>query len=683
MKIITKLQSGGELPPFASFISVVQPATQSAISTPSAEKTSEKTSKKEKIGLLTDSMIDTLSKNGLYSDVNAFLDASQALENDITANPFSDNDSTDLTKYRRLIGLLPLVTKGYKDLTEATTKASSKNALNEIAVSSNGAVFVQDQKTGEIKSQLLDNVDLSTTKVLTNADLVNIRQNDTRYALTNGSGIVNVINNATSMQDIMKWMSGIIDTAKASSNKTEGTMILPDSGGKVDMSKVNTGIAALQDILAHVQSSIDPKDPAIRNAVGADKNTSSAEVISKYSQLWISQNFGEKGIYKLSSENKSNAAAINYAVTVIERFMPANYKTLLQYTAATNLGANNSEGIQALIATLAANSKFSEYSSSTNLILNKNQTSKASTKESDFDKMMDHKQGSSEAFILGEGLYEPHQITLGGNETFNMYGIKGTPMDGKSGPLGISTLNQLSTSNFGPALDLSKATLGGTSLDSAQLSNFMANANDILSVDLPIDMMEFQQHGIARPDLKKLEQLEAVHKIMAQSGLLTKLENAKANVQNGIPIPKALIDQVNKVYRDHNLDLLLNSNGSTNLVNYRRFAMLSGYIPESALPSNINMGYLKEIDNDDQNKNLQEQLHKLNPTYTVNKKGWFGGTDMYQGTVFIPINKDILGSIYASGDKMSAKQTAMLQGTIQHEQERKPMVQAPNLLNGD
>lgn len=681
MIIIPKLQEGGELPPLASFTSVVQPATQA--SQPAAKDTSSKTdnkSDKNNIGLLTSSMVDTLMKNGLYSDVNAFLDETHALENDIFSNPFDSSDTTELTKYRKLLGLLPLVTKGYKDLTDATTKTSEKNALNEIAVSSSGSVFVQDPKTGQIVNKRLEDVDVRKTRVLTNADLVNIRQNDPRYALNRGSGLIDIINNSASMTDVMKWMNDVISKASASSYKQSGDMVLPGKGSSVDMKKVQTGMAALQDAMAHVKASINPEDPAVRNAVGATDSTPNEEVADRYAQVWLAQNFGEEGIYKIASETKSNANAIKYAINAIKSFMPANYRTLLQYRAATNLDKNSAEGIDALIGVLAGTSQINDYSLDVSLATDKNGVLKTKTKSPE-DELMNHKQSSAEAFAVGEGLYGDHQIQMGGNEAFVMRGVKGTPMRGNR-PVGMTTLDGFGTTDFGSVLDMSKATLAGARLNPAQLSTIITNAHDIIGVDLPVDT-EALQKGVVRPDLGKLEQLEKVHSILAQKGLLSQLEQAKANVNNGIPIPQNLINQINSVYRQHNLDLLLTSNGTTNLVNYRRFAILSSNIPESAVPTDANMNYLKAVADKNTNKQLQDYIHSLNKNYVPNPKGFFGGDDVYQGTVFVPINKDIMGAIYGSGEKLPANQAAILQGITQHAQEIRPMVKAPNLLNGE
>ena len=155
-------------------------------------------------------------------------------------------------------------------------------------------------------------------------------------------------------------------------------------------------------------------------------------------------------------------------------------------------------------------------------------------------------------------------------------------------------------------------------------------------MDLPIDQAAKEKYGIVRPDLN----------------MLSRLEQAENEIRyNNITNP----EEINQIYAQFELpEKFKNENGSynLNLLNYQRFARLSGVVEESALPEDIDLdNTVIEIDDDNFRSSIEEVLKSKDDKYNMSNGvcGW-GGTELYKGAIYIPVREDIIAASLGSGD---------------------------------
>lgn len=172
-------------------------------------------SKQEKItGTLQKEIIDVLKENGIQNDVdgflseaNAFLTKSQHLTN---MSLFGGED--DSYTMSHLIGVLSManrVKQNKLQWDEATEKLKSENAWNEVAVSSNGYIYVYGDNGLKTVSSEEYSKNRDKYQALTNSQVLGLREQDPNLAFK--SNILQDLSGAIGMKTITDQLVDIVN----------------------------------------------------------------------------------------------------------------------------------------------------------------------------------------------------------------------------------------------------------------------------------------------------------------------------------------------------------------------------------------------------------------------------------------------------------------------------------------
>lgn len=166
--------------------------------------------KEEKKDIIKEEIVHTLRESGLPSDVDNFLAKASKYLNDTTTTFFSDGSSdykmADLIRLRSLANKIKHSSALHKTAVSQLTK---EGAGSELALTNTGGVYVRDSK-GNIKVVSASDLYSKSNKysLLTNADLINLRERDPELA--NQDSILTDLANTVGMKSINDYVKGII-----------------------------------------------------------------------------------------------------------------------------------------------------------------------------------------------------------------------------------------------------------------------------------------------------------------------------------------------------------------------------------------------------------------------------------------------------------------------------------------
>lgn len=338
-----------------------------------------------------------------------------------------------------------------------------------------------------------------------------------------------------------------------------------------------------------------------------------------------SYNTSIDNLYKSNMLTKSQAEQAAMAIDYIWNTLPTNAKTLLR----TKTQGGTVKEAKQLVTELIMSKTSSTQDFSIDL-----ETSKGkSTKGKGSGDSSDAKADPVRAFILGKGFSQPIGINVGNSYTHNVNGRYGILTDKSGNALGAnSTLEDVTGSAYAGVLDMNHATFGGAKLNTNQGRRVLLDSADIIGMDLPIDQ-KAKEKGIIRPDLH----------------MLSRLEQAENDIRYGnITDP----EQINAIYAKYDLpEKFKNENGTYNLdlVNYQRFARMSGVVEESALPEDIELdGTVQEIDDENFRASIESVIQSKDKDYSMSN-GWWG-TELYRGAIYVPVREDLIAASLGSGE---------------------------------
>lgn len=330
-------------------------------------------------------------------------------------------------------------------------------------------------------------------------------------------------------------------------------------------------------------------------------------------------------LYKSNMLTKSQAEQAAMAIDYVWNTLPTNAKTLLR----TKTQGGTVKEAKQLVTELIMSKTSSTQDFSIDL-----ETSKGkSTKGKGSGDSSDAKADPVKAFILGKGFSQPIGINVGNSYTHNVNGRYGILTDKSGNALGAnSTLEDVTGSAYAGVLDMNQATFGGAKLNTNQGRRVLLDSADIIGMDLPIDQ-KAKEKGIIRPDLH----------------MLSRLEQAENDIRYGnITDP----EQINAIYAKYDLpEKFKNENGTYNLdlVNYQRFARMSGVVEESALPEDIELdGTVQEIDDENFRASIESVIQSKDKDYSMSN-GWWG-TELYRGAIYVPVREDLIAASLGSGE---------------------------------
>ena len=502
----------------------LQQAEQSIAMATQSGTQSEGSSKGSSDELTKKDLIESLKGiEGLPSDVNFVIDKiskdlsmAEILKNPITGeSPINISDA-----YLKSIQYLNQVKNSKNTFDNAYKSATQNGSINEAAVTSSGLLVVKDSegKMDTVSAQdYLKNQDKYILQ--TNGDLLQMRRMDPK--LTFSDSVLDIVENGVSTKTITEFINQF--------SSGLGTDTLQQQGySKIQAQRISNGINIIQE---------------------AQKNG-------------INLTGGIDGLYKTTKLSEDQKRQASEAVTALYKMMPTNYKSLLAIKSGN--AENPDKGVFDLITLMIDKNS----SNKIQYQIDKEKEGKDSTEESSSDGVSSDKIKSSsvEQWFRGMGEQKQFNISLDGSQGFV---VKGNTMgaDDSGHPIGISTLQGLSSSSFGKALDINNATFGnGMRIDVNGSGKVIIDGNSITGVELPIDTSD----QTPKPDFNLLKLKEQADNLLA----------TKYNIQNpddSTKLTKAQLHQINVVYRQEGLPQKYDENtGQLIQQRWKRFALVKG-----------------------------------------------------------------------------------------------------------
>ena len=542
---------------------------------------------------------------GLPSDVNFVinkiskdLSMAEILKNPITGeSPINISDA-----YLKSIQYLNQVKNSKNTFDNAYKSATQNGSINEAAVTSSGLLVVKDSegKMNTVSAQdYLKNQDKYILQ--TNGDLLQMRRMDPK--LTFSDSVLDIVENGVSTKTITEFINQF--------SSGLGTDALQQQGySKIQSQRISNGINIIQE---------------------AQKNG-------------INLTGGIDGLYKTTKLSEDQKRQASEAVTALYKMMPTNYKSLLAIKSGN--AENPDKGVFDLITLMIDKNS----SNKIQYQIDKEKEGKDSTEESSSDGVSSDKIKSSsvEQWFRGMGEQKQFNISLDGSQGFI---VKGNTMgaDDSGHPIGISTLQGLSSSSFGKALDINNATFGnGMRIDVNGSGKVIIDGNSITGVELPIDTSD----PTPKPDFNLLKLKEQADNLLA----------TKYNIQNpddSTKLTKAQLHQINVVYRQEGLPQKYDENtGQLIQQRWKRFALVKGTTTQEAIMGDVDKKYIRKIEEDNEISNYQTARRKLTGDEKYQfSDSWFGGDDLYQGTIFIPVTDSYIRATAGQDSTRTVGQT--------------------------
>ena len=569
------------------------------VSSKSTSKTTTESQADEALKLLKD-------MKGLDSDVST---AVSALSESAQRSAIFGTSSSMITDYYRNLQLVNQVKQSKEEYDNAYTEAKSKQGLGEIATTSQGGVIVKN-KEGKLLTITPEEFakDPSKYSVQTNGNILYERAHNKTFA--GQDSLTTIVQESSSMKEIQS--------------------VVKD----------------LSNSLGHTNVSLSEYT---KNQGGQFQN--GIQILKQIGQQLSEDAMSMDGVYKLVYNNKNNKEAINYAVQSIYGSLNEGQKALLKMHSD-----GTSKGAVGLIMKMVAKGSI-------------NETSIDPTYQTDFNPDGSPKEKDSNGSTKGSGgggsTKEPDMSPIeqwwtrqGEKQQFTITGVSAhgintkaniMPIVDKEGKaLGVgSTLQNVSESSAGGALDFANATMGnGAKLNANSMNMVLVDASRMAGADLPIDTS--RSDGVIAPNIDMLQKIDA-----ANNQLKIKYNiNADTDDSQLTPQQKKIINQI---YVQNQLPVKYGNNGKTNQLQYRRFAMVQGTTSETAFTENPNFGNL-HLDATDQARKSYIQQMKTKPgmdKFQVDD-GWLFGSigreNVYQGTIFLPVTNNYNTMRAASGN---------------------------------
>lgn len=555
-----KYQQGGVAP----FL-VYTPAVAGG-ETSSASSASSSSSKSSDSGLdLMKSLFQSLSTEGLPSDVNMVYSSMQRLmqRQALFGNELSTDDLSSM--YIQHMQQINTIKFNKAQFDKAQELVINRDAGDEMAITGDGRVVVQNRDTAEVGFKKISEVDPNKESVLTNNNILNMRA----YSSAFNNSLLSVVNNATSLNEISKYLKAQLPTI----GTTEKTL---DGLTQKDSNDVKQGLKILAE--------------------------------------------APDGIYKVSQYTKTQTDQAEKALQYLYTILPNNMKNLL---AAHTGGQQEALGLIATMINSTLN--FNERTNVQAI------TGKAASKDG---KSEGETEGSAGlAFVLGQGPRELIDFNTGTSNAVRVLGIKGVLQTKSKENLGQGdTLQDATKSQQGGYLEWNKATFGGSRLNSGAYNHIILNDSTIMGMDLPYTT---DINGNEVPDFQMLRRVEEADQYISEN-----------NITN--------INEINKVYQQHQLSPKYTEDGKLNTLKYKRFAAIQATLDEDSL-QNKN-GILSDevtLAGEVERDLYVQAMKKQNKDYDLSNGMWLTGwwsDKLYKGTIFIPYSEDIAFAALSSGE---------------------------------
>lgn len=375
----------------------------------------------------------------------------------------------------------------------------------------------------------------------------------------------------------------------------------------------------------------------------------------------INQNMSVADYYQAGYLTEDQANQAELALHYLWSSLPANARSLLQ------VKGGSSKGAEALLKSLV----FSRTSTDTQFKATPKKMSKESSGSSSKSDGVDELK-LSPVQMMQIGYTDHMPITLQkGTKYATRVNAQVLPItDVNKKLLGVTTLDKVAESTFGGALDMNNVTMGSQLIDPQALQNVQIDSTNLYVMNLPID--KNSPDGTIKPDLSWMTKIEAIDETIREQGITD-------------------IAQINKLYTDAGLPVLIKDNGQLNTLDYCKFGVLNGHALNSAFKDlDLLDNTVTEIDNEDQIANILSILNKgrnEKDRIDFDSKSWADaifGTDhdsIYEGTIYIPVRTNAFTGMIGGGQYPDTQTAAEVEALIQQKERTRGYIDPGLLIN--
>lgn len=329
---------------------------------------------------------------------------------------------------------------------EAYKRAVENGSLNDIAITINGAVLVQDKDekiTALSPEQWAKAKESGQYQPLTNSNLLWLRAHNPGWV--NNNKVLQTVENGIGLEQVHK--------------------MIKDRFHKIGSTEVST-------------DQFVPKE-AVKGAQILEQMLSS----------------GPEGYYKITQEmTKTEDSQVKAALYYIYSTLPANARTRLALETADGT-KDSAIGIisSMILGTVESKNKYSAQYIGTKEKL----TSSGKGKNG----IMDNGElNTAIKWLQGYGNKESFVINLGSSSSYLVQSTTMPLVKMNGDYLGVnSTLQQVSEGQYSPILDLRSVSMGMKLIDPAQFNQILLTDGKISSIDFPC----IEQNGVVMPDLSR------------------------------------------------------------------------------------------------------------------------------------------------------------------------------------
>ena len=611
--------------PFVGFTPVF------ATSEKGAPATSTKTTKADKDddNDLTTKDVLTLLKDmdGLPSDMALIVDSLRNFNMMDKMDPLGLSSSSDIaSRYISLINKIKVAKFNREEYNSAFNQLKGNGGLNEYAVSSDG-YLIGTNAEGDFQMFTPDEVISGTPR-------------QQGYSLLTNSNLLYLRANSTDAafnhrlttfaqngigMEVITKQISDIIQGLGSSKESEEGFVQMGSNGQV-----KKGLEYLRKVA---------------NEVGDDSIFKDMSVADYYQAGYLTED---------------QATQAQLAIEYIKNSLPANMQSLLKVKGGSDKGA------EALIKSLVYSKTSTDVQfKATPKKMTKDSSSSSSGSGDGVDEL---KLSPVQMMQVGYTDHQPVMLQKGTKyaTTVNAQVLPITDVNKKL--LGITTLDKVAESTFGGALDMNNVTMGSQLIDPQALQNVQIDSTNLYVMNLPID--KNSPDGTIKPDLAWMTKIEELDQIIREQGITD-------------------INQINKLYTDAGLPVLMDSNGQLNIKDYCKFGVLNGHALNSAFKDlDLLDNTVLEIDDEDQISNVLSILNKgrnEKDRIDFDSKSWadsiFGTKhdSLYEGTIYIPVRTNAFTGMIGGGQYPDTQTAAEVEALVQQKERTRGYVD-PGLL---
>lgn len=483
---IPKMQSGGGIPPFATYTPVT---VNNAVST--AASSNDDTSAKEKGGLTDKDLLSLLKDiDGLPNDMNAVVGYLQRF---YTATSGETDPAMLAAQYTRAIQQIKTANFNKKEFDKAYETVSNNKGLNEIAITDSGHICVVSKDNPSPQSISVQEYLRSPENymVLTNSNLLSMRANNQDMVMDNS--ILGVVENGIGTEKVNELIHNFI-------NKIGSSTLLTQGYAKTKGDEVIEGVQYIQNLVNQ----------------GVDVSGMSIE-----------------GLYKTGLSTKDQAEKAKMALNYVYNMLPENAKTLLMYKAGS------AEGAKGLVAQYIGSGLDSERKVTIDMIRDKNGRN---PNESEVTGDKDRKTDLVQQVQVGDGgtqttvtINKGTQYQMSADGTYYM-----ALVDKSGGVVGNTTLaNMLEKTGIQGIIDPTQISFGDQVISQDDLSNIIYRNAGGIRAYLPCTT---DSKGRVKPDIEILDRFQEADQA-AQARYREGMSSEQKDSILGEELRKAGLDQ--------------------------------------------------------------------------------------------------------------------------------------------